>query len=78
MLMSLVIKKSNITHIDSSTLDVTEKQYIKIAYKTLREKDLVVRYKRGCYIINPRLVVSQDNWEREELMYKEACSKKTN
>lgn len=29
-------------------------------------------------IINPRLVVSQDNWEREELMYKEACSKKTN
>ena len=71
-------KKSNITHIDSSTLNVTEKQYIKIAYKTLREKDLVVRYKRGSYIINPRLVVSQDNWEREELLYKEACSKKTN
>ncbi len=71
-------KKSNITHIDNSTLTETEKKYIKIAYKTLREKDLVVRYKRGSYIINPRLVVSQDNWEREELLYKEACSKKTN
>ena len=67
-------KKSNITHIDNSTLTESEKQYIKIAYKLLRGKDLVVRYKRGHYIINPRLVVSQDSWEKEEIMYREACS----
>ncbi len=69
------IKRSNLTYIDNSELTKTEKQYIKIAYKTLREKDLIIRYKRGHYIINTRLVISQDSWEKEEIMYKDEVTK---
>ncbi len=70
--------KSNRTYINNSELTRTQKKYISIAYKTLRKKDIIVRTSRMHYIINPRLVISNDNWEEDERLYKETVEKLKN
>ena len=67
--------KTNQTYIDNSTLTATEKKYIAKAYSTLRKKDLIVRTQREHYIINPRLVISNDDWKKDEKLYIEAVNK---
>ena len=62
--------RSNFTYIDNKNLDEKEKRQIVKAYKLLRDKDLIVRVKRGQYLINPRLVISGENWRKEEEVYK--------
>jgi hypothetical protein len=67
--------KSNQTYIDNYNLTSTEKKYLVMAYQKLREKDIIVRTRRQHYIINPRMVISNDNWEEEERLYVEAVKK---
>jgi len=67
--------KINETYIDNSKLTQTEKKYVAKAYKILREKDLIVRIRREHYIINPRLVISNDEWQKDERLYIEAVEK---
>lgn len=58
LLSTLIQLKDSITNIaqyDTSGLTAVEKNRISRGYKTLREKNLVVRIKRGSYLINPRL-----------------------
>jgi hypothetical protein len=61
--------RSNYTFIDNKALDGKARRQIVAAYKILRAKDLVVRVQRGRYLINPRLVISSDDWQEEELAY---------
>ena len=69
--------KSNFTYIDNHNLTGTEKKYLNIAYKKLREKNIIVRTRRQNYIINPRMVISNDYWETDEFLYTEAVEKLT-
>ena len=69
--------KINETYIDNSKLTQTEKKYVAKAYKILREKDLIVRTRRQHYIINPRFVISNDDWKEDERLYTEAVEKLT-
>ena len=65
---------SNISIFSSKDLTNTEKRYIKLGYKELRAKNILVREKRGLYIINPRMVVSSNDWQQDEIRYKEAVA----
>ena len=69
--------KSNHIYIDNHNLSATEKKYLSIAYKKLREKDIIVRTRRQHYIINPRMVISNDYWKADEFFYTEAVEKLT-
>jgi len=62
--------KSNYSYIDNSKLTKSEKKKVYEGYKRLKSKDLVIRIKRGHYLINPKLVISNDSfWEKEMLDY---------
>ncbi len=65
-------KKRNLTFIVSKHMTSPEKKSLTKGYKELLAKDMVVRVKRGWYIINPRLVISGDNWTNEEREYTDA------
>ena len=67
--------KTNQTYIDNKTLTATEIKYVGKAYRLLRNKDLIVRTHREHYIINPRLVISNDDWKKDEKLYIEAVNK---
>ncbi len=67
--------KSNQTYIDNHDLTGTQKRYLSKAYKKLREKDIIVRTRRQHYIINPRMVITKDNWKEDERLYIEAVEK---
>ena len=67
--------KSNQTYIVNYNLTGTEKRYLNIAYKKLREKNIIVRTRRQHYIINPRMVIPHDTWKEEEFLYIEAVEK---
>lgn len=54
-LLSTKDSTTNIALLDSSTLSQVDKNKISKGYKELAAKDLVVRVKRGVYLINPRL-----------------------
>ena len=69
--------KSNHTYIDNYNLTKTEKRYLSMAYKILRNKDIIVRTRRQYYIINPRMVISNDYWEADEFLYTVAVEKLT-
>ncbi len=69
--------KSNHIYIDNHNLSATEKRYLSIAYKKLREKNIIVRIRRQHYIINPRMVIPHDTWKEEEFLYIEAVKKLT-
>ena len=69
--------KSNHTYIINYGLTGTQKKYLSIAYKKLRKKDIIVRTRREHYIINPRMVISNDYWEADEFLYTEAVEKLT-
>ncbi len=67
--------RSNETHIHNNALNGTQRGYITKAYPMLRGKDLIVRTRREHYIINPRLVISNNNWKEDERLYIEAVEK---
>lgn len=54
-LMTVKDNTDNTCTLDSSNLSQSEKNKISKGYKELREKGLVIRIKRGVYLINPRL-----------------------
>jgi hypothetical protein len=60
--------KSNYTYIDNSTLTKNEKKKVYEGYKRLRSKDLVIRISRGKYLINPKLVITNDDLYVTELV----------
>jgi len=62
-------KKSNTSVVDSTMFTAMQKKYVTKGYKELLDKDMVVRIKRGMYLINPRLVISGDQWQCELATY---------
>ena len=52
--------KSNYSQVDSSKLTKRQKKQLYEGYKTLSIKKLVVRVARGKYLINPKLVVTDN------------------
>jgi len=59
--------KSNHSHIDNSLLSKSEKKKVYEGYKRLHAKDLIVRLSRGKYLINPKLVITNDAFYATEL-----------
>ena len=59
----------NVAVVNSKEFSSTEKQYVTKGYKELLEKGMVVRQARGRYVINPRLVISGNEWADEEKLY---------
>ena len=60
--------RSNYSHIDNSILTSSEKKKVYEGYKRLRKKNLVVRISRGKYLINPQLVITNDDLYKVELL----------
>ncbi len=59
--------RSNYTSVDVSKLTKSEKKRVYEGYKTLSEKGLIIRVANGKYLINPNLVVTNDNLYVKEL-----------
>jgi len=66
-----LVQFHNVAITQTKGLTSSERNYITAGYKELVEKDMVIRQKRGRYVINPRLVISGDKWADEEVLYKE-------
>ena len=68
--------RSNYSFIDSSKLSKTDKNRLSEGYKRLRKKDIVIRVKRGSYLINPNFVMTNDDlWSRELATYIDLVAK---
>jgi len=65
-------KKRNICYLDRKGMTEREVKNLTKGYKELADKDVVVRIKRGWYVINPRLIISGDHWEEEEVLFTNA------
>jgi hypothetical protein len=59
--------RSNYTYVDSSLLTKSEKKKVYEGYKKLYGKGLIVRVSRGKYLINPNLVITNDDLYVKEL-----------
>ena len=60
--------KSNHTYIDNSLLSKSEKKKVYEGYKRLHSKNLVIRIARGKYLINPQLVITNDELYKTEIV----------
>jgi len=68
-------KLHNTSALNTSNLSSSEKNYITKGYKELLHKNMVVRQARNRYIINPRLLISGDEWQIEDKLYLELRQK---
>ena len=50
----------HIVKLDRDTLSSTQQQYINTAYKSLKERNLVIRTKKSHYMINPNALIPLD------------------
>lgn len=58
LLSSLLKVKDTVTNVallDSSNMDQVDRNRVSKGYKELKERGIIVRIKRGVYLINPRL-----------------------
>lgn len=61
--------KTNYSNVQPDPADKVAVKYFTLGYKELLEKNMLVRIKRGQYLINPSLIISGNNWVAEQIVY---------